>query len=126
MGSRGVSMMAIPSSAYAPMTSGPPQGMLGNSHISASAMHELPYVHFFFHTRLRTRGLSGRSVATLGCHGSLTSGGYTLVLVASSSATAVPLAQRSGSAPVSPTAGKRRASKRSTYSLILIIKILAA
>ena len=41
--------------------------MLGNSHISASAMHELRYVHFFFHTRLCTRGLSGRSVTTLGC-----------------------------------------------------------
>ncbi len=41
--------------------------MLGNSHISASAMHELRYVHFFFHTCLRTRGLSGRSVTTLGC-----------------------------------------------------------
>ena len=39
---------------------------------------------------------------------------YALALVASSSAKAAPLAQRSGSGPVSPTAGKRRASKRST------------
>ena len=46
VGGRGVSIMAIPSSAYAPMTSGPPQGMLRNSRISANVKLELRYVHF--------------------------------------------------------------------------------
>ena len=46
---------------------------------------------------------------------------YALALVASSSAAAVPLAQRSGSGPVSPTAGKRRASKRSTTLTLIAL-----
>ena len=46
---------------------------------------------------------------------------YALALVASSSATAVPLAQRCGSGPVSPTAGKRRASKRSTTLTLIAL-----
>ena len=46
---------------------------------------------------------------------------YALALVVSSSANAVPLAQRSGSAPVSPTAGKRRASKRSTTLALIAL-----
>ena len=46
---------------------------------------------------------------------------YALALVASSSAAAVPLALRSGSGPVSPTAGKRRASKRSTTLTLIAV-----
>eukprot|EP00959_Pyramimonas_sp_CCMP1952_P120237 2514318-Pyramimonas_sp.AAC.1 len=42
-------------------------GMLGSSHIPTSAMPELRYMHLFFRTRLRTRGLLGRSLTTLGC-----------------------------------------------------------
>ena len=42
-------------------------------------------------------------------------------LVASSSLSAAPLAQRSGSAPVSPTAGRRHESKRSTTLTLMLL-----